>query len=105
MGAQKCALLIRKKTGVARTPYAVQCRASRIGVSLFVFETCPGCGRLVKKLRQTGFCDVCHERRAAEPRLGLSSKMRAVHKTPEDEAREKEAIRDNWRGRKRKERD
>lgn len=105
LGARKCAQMIRRKTGVTRTVYAVQRRASRIGVSLFEHETCPGCGRLVKRLRQTGFCDVCHERRASEPRLGMAQKMRAVEMNAEDAEKYQAAVRENWKARQRKRRD
>lgn len=101
LGAKKCAAIIREKTGVRRSVYSVQRRASRIGTSLFIHETCPGCGRTVKKLRQTGLCDICHERRAAEPRKHMAALMREIEPTEEDRRLYQLAARENWKARQR----
>lgn len=87
LGAKACADAIREATGVRRTPKAVQNRASRIGASLFEHEACPRCGRLVKSLRPSGLCDVCHERSIEEPRAVESMLARSIDPPTADEVR------------------
>jgi hypothetical protein len=64
-GARVCAHEIKRVHGIQRTPNAVRVHAHRIGVSLYAYEVCPGCGRTTKKLRRDGLCGACHERRLA----------------------------------------
>lgn len=61
-GADECRRELWRRFGVRRTRDAVKARASRLGVSLERFEACGECGRLVRRLKYSGLCELCHER-------------------------------------------
>lgn len=61
LGAEFVAKEIARKTGVRRSAKAVDHHASRLGVSLRRYETCPRCGRREPRLnRKTGLCQTCN---------------------------------------------
>lgn len=66
MGAMECRRELRRRLRASRSVSAVKARAQRLGVSLVRFETCPRCGRKVRRVRPDGLCEPCHQRRLAE---------------------------------------
>ena len=75
-GAERCASIIRHRFGVARTPEAVQRRASRIGASMLKWEICIGCGAKVSKLYDDGLCPTCHTKRLIEKNRAETDRIR-----------------------------
>lgn len=104
-GVDKCVQMLRVRYGINRTRACVQMKASRLGISLCARETCPGCGRTVRKLRQSGFCDLCHERAFLTPRKEMARVMREAEYTKEEKDAIRDARRERDRNRKRKETD
>lgn len=99
LGAFKCRVILRRECGVDRSIHAIQNRASRIGVSLFELQSCPVCGRTVKRLKASGMCEICNEMRHTMAD-SMSDKMRSVQPSAEDEAILTEARRARWRRRR-----
>lgn len=78
-GAEYCASLIARRFHVKRTPEATERHANRIGAPMVIYETCPECGRLVRKLnRLSGLCEECNSKR-------LASKWADIRKQLEEE--------------------
>lgn len=102
-GVDKCVQMLRVRYGIVRTRSSVQMKASRLGISLCARETCPGCGRTVKRLRQSGFCDLCSMREAATPRKEMARVMREAEYTKEERDAIRDARRERDRMRKRRE--
>lgn len=63
-GAEYCRNLIYKAYGVYRSVEATERHANRIKASMTVYQTCPECGRIVRKLnRYSGSCEACNYER------------------------------------------
>lgn len=92
-GVDACVDEIRERFGIERTRAAVKVRASKIGASLMRYETCPRCGRKVKALKYSGFCDLCHERALLDPRNTRKRLMREMRITDEEREKAKETKR------------
>jgi hypothetical protein len=77
LGARACKEVIKELFGVDRDVGAVSRHASRIGVSLAKFETCPECGAREQVLTiATGLCKACTMERKAQKELTLKDQMR-----------------------------
>lgn len=83
LGVRKVSALLREECGSRRSEYAIQCRASRIGVSLFRHGACT-CGRLSRKLNAEGLCPVCAARKSASAAQMRAYLMEATRITKED---------------------
>lgn len=60
-GPEYCRNLIYKVFGVYRSVEATKRHASRINASMTIYQTCPVCGRVERKLnRNSGICEVCN---------------------------------------------
>lgn len=79
LGAEAVAEAIAERTGVVHTAAAVQRQASRLGVSMVTFATCPVCGRRVRGGR-TGMCPVCRARANAERQWRVLGELEAEAK-------------------------
>lgn len=84
-GVDECRRELFRRFGVRRTNGAVKMRASRIGVSLTAYQTCPQCGRKEKRLKYTGLCQLCHERSFLTPSEQRAQALRDMERTGEDE--------------------
>lgn len=63
-GAQFCAELIARRFRVYRTAEATKRHASRIGIPMTIYATCPHCGKVAKKLnKNSGLCPTCNAHR------------------------------------------
>lgn len=70
LGAEVIAKEIKEQTGVTRSNDSVKHYASRIGVSLVKYQTCPRCGAIVRKLnRMSGLCKVCNAKKLRDEAL------------------------------------
>lgn len=97
LGPDECRRELWRRFGVRRTREAVKARASRLGVSLERYEACSECGRLVKRLKPSGLCELCHERSFVS-----ASKRRArIMKEMEEDEEYRNAVRDAKRARAR----
>lgn len=103
-GVDECRLELWRRFGVHRSNDAIAKRASRIGVSLASHEVCPGCGRTTYRLRQTGLCDLCHERSFLTPSEQRAQVMREAFLDEEDMRAIEDARRARARERKRRSR-
>ena len=65
-GAERCADIIRRRYGVARTPEAVRRHAYRIGAPIIEYHVCVGCGAMARSVDEEGLCAACHQRRLTE---------------------------------------
>lgn len=66
-GAEKCARIIYRQTGVKRSVEAVRRQIYREGLSIAKpAQTCPMCGAIVPKLSASGFCVPCTKYENAE---------------------------------------
>lgn len=101
LGARKVVERLRAECGSRRSEQAVQCRASRLGVSLLAHGACPACGSWTRRLDpMTGLCAVCAARRtrdAGYDRLAIAERTRT---TKEDSDALKDARRESGRLRK-----
>lgn len=88
-GAVRIAQEIAEQVGSDRSPHAIECRASRIGVSLLTLEQCPMCGRWQWKLRPSGLCPVCHQKELLERTIERGARLRSAS---EDTSAEEDAI-------------
>lgn len=62
MGAHAVRQAIARECGVVRSIRSIECKASRIHVSLHVEQVCPECGVVGLRLnRQSGLCPRCTE--------------------------------------------
>lgn len=59
LGASEVARAIRKEVGIKHTEAAVVKRASRLGITLTRYQTCPRCGARVRRLDYRGMCREC----------------------------------------------
>jgi hypothetical protein len=87
-GAVYVADEIFRRFGVRRDPHAVEMRASRIGVSLAVRSTCPRCGAVGVRLRQsTGLCALCTTELFRDKAKAFNDLLEAERAEAEDPAR------------------
>ena len=100
-GVDACVDEIRERFGIERTRAAVKMRASKIGASLMRYETCPRCGRKVKRLKYSGLCDLCHERELLDPKSKRKRLMREMRLTDKEreavKAAKRERVAENQR--------
>lgn len=76
LGARKCRDLIHKQYGIYRSVEATERHAYRIGVSVMRYQTCPGCGRPVRKLNTySGYCQACHYKQKAQEEREFNIKL------------------------------
>lgn len=83
-GVHGVARRLKSTCGTRRTAAAIQCRASRLGVTLYKHAVCPRCGRKVKKLVPVkGLCLICaaYEPTANQKRAEIA---KAVEPSEED---------------------
>lgn len=64
MGAPEVSRRLRAECGSRRSVQSVQCRASRLGVSLFEHGVCGECGAWTRSRRADGLCPVCAARKS-----------------------------------------
>lgn len=103
-GVHGVARRLKSTCGTRRTPASIQCRASRLGVTLYKHAVCPRCGRVVRRLAPVkGVCPICaaYEPTANQQRAELA---RAAEPTREDAQALREARRYQDRQRQRKHR-
>lgn len=101
LGVRKVVNQLREECRSQRTEQAVQCRASRLGVSLFKHGTCPWCGRWTRRLDpMTGLCAICAARKARDANYGRLALVERTKLTKEDDDALSKARRDSGRIRK-----
>lgn len=66
LGAEEVTRRLRAECGSRRSVQSVQCRASRLGVSLFEHGVCGECGAWTRGRRADGLCPVCAARRSGK---------------------------------------
>lgn len=87
-GPEYCRNLIYKRFGILRSVEATQRHASRIGAAMFQYQSCPRCGRVVKRLNQkSGLCEVCNYERLFQEQLEAEHRIRqAINRGGEADA-------------------
>lgn len=89
-GPARCADIIRRRFGVARTPEAVRRHAYRIGAPIIEYDICVGCGGKTRSADEEGLCRACHQRKLADEYKRANG---AVLREIEEERREAERAR------------
>lgn len=85
MGVREVVRRLRAECRSQRSEQAVQCRASRLGVSLFRHGVCPGCGRWTRRLDSaTGLCALCCARRCRDGNYDRLALMERTAQSRED---------------------
>lgn len=95
LGAEAVADLIMQRTGVLRSASSVQRKASRLGLSMAKCETCPKCGRVMKRLNpKSGLCPTCEVKRRTERQRRfnemLDEEIREIERSKEHKDAERE---------------
>ena len=87
------------RIGTDRSIAAIKTHASRIGVTLHRYETCPLCGGRYEHLTKSGRCPVCERRERVQEERVKSARLRAelaqgraAKYTPEYQAAERELV-------------
>lgn len=101
LGVRKVVKQLRDECKSQRSEQAVQCRASRLGVSLLAHGACPWCGRWTRRLDPaTGLCAVCAARKARDANYSRLALLERSATTKEDSDAIAKARRESGRVRK-----
>lgn len=98
LGAEFIVTEIKRETGVVRSVHSVEHYASRNGISLVKYQTCPRCGARRRKLnRNTGLCDICNVYESRDRARRKNAELKALRRELETDDEQSAEFQRVWR--------